>query len=530
MYEVQLSKKHKLIGVPAIDTVRNLFSDVPTMEHNGALHCLIPHDETNVFMLRKMGFDIPAPILFHYDWASSAFVPFDVQRKTCAMLTMANRAYVLNDMGTGKTKCILWAWHYLRSQKRCGRLLVVAPLSTLNFTWAREIFATLGSDIKYSILHGSKKKRFQLLSDPETEIFIINHDGVKLIKDEIKKYPDIDVVAIDELAVFRNAGSDRTKAMRDVARPMQWAWGMTGSPMPTAPTDVYGQAMIITPDRIPKAFRQFEHDLMYKVSQFTWKPKEDAIERAFNVMQPAVRFTLDDVVELPDIIERNVDVDMGAVQLKTYKDLVLHAQALVQGGMEINAANAGAVMMKLLQVSMGWVYTKDANGNDATAVLDNQNRLDALLDGVTSTSNKCLVFVPFKHALQGVSDFFNDPKVKVEHAVVSGDTPANHRADLFNAFQNTSKYRVLLAHPQCLAHGITLTAADTVIWFAPITSLEIYEQANRRIRRVGQKHKQQIIHLQSTPVEKKIYRILRDHQQVQNKFLDLFEELGGDQW
>src|SRR6185312_5027516 len=122
-------------------------------------------------------------------------------------------------------------------------------------------------------------------------------------------------------AVFRNAGSDRTKAMRDVARPMQWAWGMTGSPMPTAPTDVYGQAMIITPDRIPKAFRQFEHDLMYKVSQFTWKPKEDAIERAFNVMQPAVRFTLDDVVELPDIIERNVDVDMGAVQLKTYKDL-----------------------------------------------------------------------------------------------------------------------------------------------------------------------------------------------------------------
>lgn len=530
MYEVVLSKKHKIIGVPAIDSVRNLFSDVPVMDMGGVLHCLIPHDETNVFMLRKMGFDIPAPILFHYDWAGGVQQPFDVQKKTCAMLTMSNRGYVLNDMGTGKTKCILWAWDYLRRHNRCGRLLVVAPLSTLNFTWAREVFATLGSDVKWSILHGDRKKRIKLLSDPETEVFIINHDGVKVIKDELKKYPDINVLAIDELAVFRNAGADRTKAMRDVARSMQWAWGMTGSPMPTSPTDVYGQAMIITPQNIPKAFRQFQSELMYKINQFDWKPKDDAIERAFQVMQPAVRFTLDDVVELPEIIERTVDVDMGAVQLKTYKDLVTHAQALIAGGMQIDAANAGAVMMKLLQVSMGWVYTKDANGDQQTAVLDNQNRLDALLDGVTSTNRKCLVFVPFKHALQGVSDYFNDPKIKVSHATVSGDTPASHRADVFNAFQNTSKYRVLLAHPQCLAHGITLTAADTVIWFAPTTSLEIYDQANRRIRRIGQKHKQQIIHLQSTPVEKKIYRILRAHQQVQNKFLDLFEELGGDQW
>jgi SNF2 family DNA or RNA helicase len=91
-------------------------------------------------------------------------------------------------------------------------------------------------------------------------------------------------------------------------------------------------------------------------------------------------------------------------------------------------------------------------------------------------------------------------------------------------FQNTDKYRVIAAHPQCLAHGITLTAADTIIWFGPVTSLEIFDQANARIRRVGQKHKQQVLMLQSTPVEKKIYRMLRAKQLVQNKLLALFEE------
>jgi SNF2 family DNA or RNA helicase len=96
-------------------------------------------------------------------------------------------------------------------------------------------------------------------------------------------------------------------------------------------------------------------------------------------------------------------------------------------------------------------------------------------------------------------------------------------------FQNTSKLKVLLAHPQCVAHGITLTAADTAIWFGPITSLETYDQANHRIRRVGQKHKQQIIHLQSTAVERKVYGMLNKKQDVQKQFLQMFAD-GNEVW
>jgi SNF2 family DNA or RNA helicase len=418
-------------------------------------------------------------------------------------------------MGTGKTRAALWAWDYLRGNNVCGKLLVLAPLSTLNFTWAREVFATLPHR-KCAVLHGDKKRRLERLADPDTEIFIINHDGVKVIGDALAARTDIDVLVIDELAVYRNPTADRTKKLRKLAHSVKWVWGMTGAPIPNAPTDAWAQASIVTPGTVPKTFGRFRDELMIKISQFKWVPKSDAVDRAFEALQPAVRFTLDDILELPERVDRFVDVELGPKQAKIYKALADTCYAAVQT-QEITAANAGACMMKLLQVAAGWVYTKDGK----TVSLDNSERIKALLDAINSTDRKVLVFASFKHAMAGISEALTQEGI--EHATVSGDTSEGNRAQTFNLFQNTDKYRVLLAHPQCLAHGITLTAADTVIWFGPVTSLEIYDQANHRIRRVGQKHKQLFLHLQSTPVEKRIYTMLANKQRVQDSLLELFE-------
>ena len=133
-----------------------------------------------------------------------------------------------------------------------------------------------------------------------------------------------------------------------------------------------------------------------------------------------------------------------------------------------------------------------------------------------------LVAIPYRHTIEGISKIFGMKEIKIEHCVVHGDT--KDRENIFNLFQNTNKYKVMLVHPQTVSHGLTLTAADTVIWYLPITSLETYDQFNARITRVGQAHKQQLLHLQATPIEKKIYRMLREHQKMQNLFLDLVEE------
>jgi SNF2 family DNA or RNA helicase len=423
-------------------------------------------------------------------------------------------------MGTGKTKAALWAWDYLNTRGLAKKMLVIAPLSTLKFTWLREIFATLPHRKAVVLHHSSKLKRIERLNDPEQDIYILNHDGAKLLHDDIMKLVKdgvIDTITIDELAVYRNSKSIRTKQMKALASGMEWVWGMTGSPMPRSPTDVWAQCQIVTPNTVPRYFSHFRDMVMAKLNEFKYVPKANAVEVAYSVMQPAVRFTIDDVQELPELAIQTRDVELGPNQAKVYKALASACHAAI-GKSEITAANAGAVMNKLLQVATGWVYDKERT----TVPLDGKDRLEALIETIDAAEQKVLVFVPFIHALDGISEALT--KEGIEHAVVSGNTPINQRSEIFNLFQNTGKYKVLLAHPQCLAHGITLTTANTIVWFAPVTSLETYEQANARIRRVGQKHKQLVLHLQSTPVERRIYKLLQNNQQVQDSFLDMFAD------
>ena len=154
--------------------------------------------------------------------------------------------------------------------------------------------------------------------------------------------------------------------------------------------------------------------------------------------------------------------------------------------------------------------------------LDNQKRIEAMTDAVMAADNKVIVFVPFKHALEGVVHALNAEGVDVHG--ISGDTPKGERDSVFHQFQNTDRIRVIAAHPATMSHGLTLTAADTIIWFGPTTSLETFEQANARITRVGQKNKQLVLMLQGTKVERVMYANLRAKQKVQNALLDLFAD------
>lgn len=511
---MHISTQHKQVVIPHRADIANLFPHAKHFIFRGKNMIALPHGHDETKLLRNLGMDVPAPILSHYDWAGGK--PFLVQKKTAALLTCNQRAYVLNSMGTGKTKAALWAWDYLYENKQTGKLLVVAPLSTLNVTWLRECFDTIPHR-KAMVLHGTREKRVDRLSDHSNDIYIINHDGLAVLYNVLVERKDIDTIVLDELAVYRNGASKRTKLIREFAKQMKWVWGMTGSPTPNEPTDVWAQASIITPHTVPRYFTRYRDELMYKYGPFKYIPKPDAVDKAYAALQPAVRYTLDDIVELPELIERQMDIDMGVKQEKIYKSMKANAYAAI-ANKEITAMNAGAVLNKLLQISCGWVYTSDKK----TVSLDNDNRLNALTDALNACEHKVIVFVPYIHAMHGISKRLTDEGI--DFSTVSGATGKSERDEVFRKFQNTTSIRVLVAHPQCMAHGLTLTAADTIIWFSPTTSLEIFEQANARIRRVGQKHKQLVLMFQSTDAEKKMYARLRAKQKTQNLLLDMFAE------
>jgi len=510
-----VSKKNRTILAPRNGQTITMFPNVHTLTHLDQDFLLVPHDLRSTITLRHLGAKIPNPMLSYYDFGPMK--PFDVQEKTLDMMTTHERSYILNEMGTGKTKTVLWGWDYLRSNSIAGKLLVVATLSTLRFVWQAEAFSTLPHR-KVAILHGTKKQRLERLDDPDAEIFIINHDGLKTIAAELSVRTDIDVLCLDELAVYRN-NSDRSKHMRKFAERFKIVWGLTGRPMPNAPTDVWAQAKIVTPHTVPKYFRQAEEMLMTKLNQYVLVPKPDALDKAIAMLQPNVRFSLDDVIELPEVISRTIDIPLDLKQALIYKTLAKEFKVDVGNG-SVTAVNAAVAMGKLLQVSGGWVYAKQIGAVPVWTKDTTMPRHDALIDLINENERKVIVYVPFRHTISGLSEILTG--AKIDHAVVHGDI--GNRGDLFNQFQNTDKFKVLLAHPQCVAHGLTLTAADTIIWYMPITSLEIYEQANARITRVGQKHKQKILHLQSTPVEKKIYALLQRKQKVQDTLLEMLSD------
>lgn len=513
---IEVAPARRMAVVPFNPTLANVVPVSKEIIWRGQRSLAVPHTADVTRFARNMGIDLPAPIFYHYHWpAEGGRKPFSAQRRTAALLTTNKRAYVLNSFGTGKTMSSLWAFDYLRSVGEAHKMLVVAPLSTLQRTWAAEIFKHL-PHLKCAVLVGDRKKRLKLLDDRNVDVYVINHDGMSIISKELETRQDIDILNIDELAVYRN-NSQRSKLMRVIAARFPRVWGMTGSPTPNEPTDAWMQVKIVTPHTCQESFGRFRDKTMLKINQFKYVPKPNAQQEVHRIMQPSVRFTLDEVNELPDVVYRTIEVPMGTKQAAAYKHLGKHMLAEFAAG-RVDAANAGVLTNKLLQVSLGWVYTTDR----AVVAFDNDARLDAVIESIEANERKVIVFVPYIHALE-----FTAARLKKEgitYEVVSGDTPAGERNNIFQRFQETSDPHVLVAHPQCMAHGLTLTAADTIIWLGPYASLEVFDQANARIRRISQQHRQQVLMLAGSPVEHRTYAALQRKQGVQNVLLDLFAE------
>jgi SNF2 family DNA or RNA helicase len=513
---VVVSQKHKAVVIPYKSAVENLIPTSKRFMHNGSAHLAVPHGLDETLLLRNLDIPVPAPILTQYDWNGAT--PFDVQRKTCALLTTHLRAHCLNGMGTGKTKAALWSADFLMRQGVIKRALIVAPLSTLTDVWEREIFKTIPHR-RAVVLHGDRRKRLLRLDEP-CDFYIVNHDGIAVIKEELAKRTDIDAFILDESATYRNNQAKRTKIMRLLAQDRKVVWGLTGSPTPNDPTDAFAQARIITPWTVQGlSYTMFREQVMYKLGPFRWKEKPDAHERVAEILSPSVRFALDDVIELPEIVYQHREVALSASSAASYKKLSQEMVVTLRKE-QVSAVNQGVLLNKLLQVACGWVYGPDGKAIEVDP--GNNPRLSALTDIVESSERKVIVFVPFTEAMLRVAEHLK--AAGLDNEIIYGGVDQRERGRIFQRFRTDHNMKCLVAHPGTMAHGLTLTEADTIVWYSPTTSLETFLQANARIRRVGQKHKQLIVMLGGTDVEKKVYRTLQRKERFMSSLLELIAE------
>ena len=506
----RISERHTAIILPHNPAIHGIIPHAKELKHNGALFTAVPHRPIETQLLNNLGLKVPAPILSHYDWVNT--VPFESQKVTAAMMVANKRAYVLSDMGTGKTRAALYATDYLMKVGVIKRVLIVAPLSTLTTVWEREIFQCFPHRTSVA-LHGTKKKRLKKLGE-EHDYYIINHDGLEVLEEELLARRDIQAVVLDELAVLRHANTERWKITNRVVKDRLYVWGMTGGPMPKDPTDVYGQAKLLTPARVPRYFKAFKAETMYQVTPFKWLPRRDAIDTAFEALKPAVRYKLDDCMDIPDCTLSTREIALTVPQLSAYKKMKEAFYVSLAEG-DVTAMNAGVQTSKLLQIGCGFLYGREGMQAD----IAHEPRINELREIIRETTHKVIVYTPFKRSVALLQSQL-EKEFHTEN--VSGDVGKTARDDIFNRFQHTKEIKVLVAHPQCMAHGLTLTAATAIVWYSPTTNLEIYLQASARMRRPGQLHKTNIIHLQATPIEKRIYGVLEKRGSMQNELLAMF--------
>lgn len=464
--------------------------------------------------MRMLGYKkTPSPISVQYDYPGFDR-PMAHQYTTAEFMTLYRRCFCLNEMGTGKSRSVIWAADYLMKMGLIKRVLIVAPLSILKSAWESDIMVT-AMHRSFGIAVGDAKRR-QKVIESGCEFCIINHDGVKSSRLELAR-AKFDLIIIDEATAFSNTQTDRWKAMDSLVTDDTWLWQMTGTPAANSPLQAYGLAKLNDRDSVPKYFTGWKDKTMNKVSTFTFVPKEGATQMVFDVLQPAIRFEKKDCLDLPPLVYELRDIPMDKTQSEYYERM--RKQMLMQAaGETITAVNSGVLMSKLLQIACGAVYSDDGRVVDFMA----SKRLNEMLDVINECSAKVLVFAQFKSAIKLIADFLEAKGI--ECAVIDGDVPPAVREMHVDMFQNSCIHKVLIMQPKTAAHGLTLTAASTTIWFGPVSSLEIWRQANARMDRPGQVNSMTIVKLCGSPVERRVYSILSSREASQQDLLNLYRE------
>jgi len=458
-------------------------------------------DLDEVRVLRNLGVkNVPSPITKRYDWPGR-FKPMAHQIETASFLTLNKKAFVFSEPGTGKTLSALWAADYLMNRSEVRRCLILCPLSIMQSAWL--------SDLNNSIIHRSAivahhsqaTRRIEMIQQ-DYEFVITNYDGLNLIANEINNDGRFDLVIVDEANAYKTVTTKRWKALKSILKPETHLWMMTGTPASQSPVDAYGLAKLVNPSGVPMFFTGWRDKVMNKMTMYKWAPKPEAKDLVHEALQPAIRFTKEQCLDLPPVLTMTREVPLTPQQAKYYN--LLKEKMLVQAsGETISAVNAAASVSKLLQISCGAAYTDDKE----VVEFDSAPRLGVLEEILEETQRKVIIFAMFRSTIDTIHTHLLKHNITAEF--INGTVTPSKRSDIIRRFQNEENPRVLVMQPQATAHGITLTRADTVIFYGPLMSVEQYTQAIARADRKGQdSDKVTVIHIQGSPIEKKMFKAL----------------------
>ncbi len=410
------------------------------------------------------------------------YKPHDYQAYAQQFLIKTPACGLLLSMGLGKTAITLHGlWELVLDYFDIGRILVVAPLRVARDVWPAEIekWADL-SGLTYSVVVGSGAERKEALRK-RAFIYIINRENIPWLVEN--GYFDFDCVVLDELSSFKNHQSKRFKAMRKARPGVKRIIGLTGTPAPNGLIDLWAQINLLDMgDRLGRyitGFREryFVPDKRNREIVFSYKPREGAEEAIYKkISDICISMKACDYLNLPDAVVSNVEVQMSDKEKKLYDRLAADLILPLPEG-DIDAASAVGLSNKLLQMANGAVY--DEFGK-VRAIHD--RKLDTLEDLIEMANGEpVLVAVWFKHDMKRVMDRFQAVEINKSEDIEKW---------------NKGEIPVAVIHPAAAGHGLNLQyGGHHLVWFGLTWSLELYQQCNARLLRLGQTNTVSIQHI-----------------------------------
>lgn len=415
----------------------------------------------------------------------AAFTPHQYQRY-CIKRTIQEEALGLFlDLGLGKTVITLTAINDLKFNRfAIKKALIIAPKKVAEATWSNE--ASKWEHLQHLRIMpvlGDTKKRVRALNTP-ADIYVINRDNVVWLTEYYRNAWPFDMVVLDELSSFKNHAAKRTKALSWIRPHIKRIVGLTGTPAPNGLLDLWAQVFLLDQgQRLEKnitGYRTKYFEKNYNGFGFTAKPGADEVIQR-NIADICISMKAEDYLELPDAITNVIPIVLDDKAQKQYdkleKDLLLQVE-----GTEITATSAAVLTGKLLQLCNGALYDGDRHVHEI-----HDNKIEAFMELIEQLNGKpALVFYSYQHDLERIKQALAKSGLRVRELKTPQD----------QLDWNAGQIDILLAHPASAAYGLNLQdGGNHVVWFGLTWSLELYQQANGRLHRQGQKQKVILHHL-----------------------------------
>lgn len=431
-------------------------------------------------------------------------------------------AALLMDMGLGKSLTSIAITGQLFNDKKIERVLVICPTSIIG-VWMEEFKKFADFDYCIEAIIGTtmnkRKDKLKLLCHKiGLKVAIINYEATWRMEKELNIYKP-DIIICDESQKIKNPSASQSKTIHRLGVKAKYKIILTGTPVQNSPMDVFSQWKFLDPNIFGLSFYAFRNHYAvmggyYNHQILRYKNMDELTSKAHSV---AYRITKEEALDLPEQIFLNRYCELESTARKIYDTVVKESYAELMDG-EITATNVLTKLMRLSQIAGG--HVKDDEGRMQVISKSKLNELkDIMEDVIIDNKKKLVIFARFIPEIESIKSLARE--MDIRYSYITGEIKTEERSEMCSKFQNDNNIKLFIAQIQTAGLGITLTAADTAVFYSLDFNYANYSQAIARTHRIGQKNTCTYINLIATEtVDEKILKALESKQDIAKNIVD----------